>query len=158
MSMCLCCPAGCPAVHPCALTLHVHVHISLLSSRTSVLPCGACLSVHAASGCRVSGASLRANTSPAPVMPEVWAHSHLYSHLWSPATTSITATNNLQVSGALPGAVRLVTGTVGPRCSQQTRGDGESPRWCPPYDMYIIQSYPEQHNTLKNIYSYVQYL
>lgn len=27
-----------------------------------------------------------------------------------------------------------------------------------PYNMYIIQSYPEQHNTLKKIYSYVQYL
>lgn len=25
-------------------------------------------------------------------------------------------------------------------------------------DMYIIQSYPEQHNTLKKIYSYIQYL
>lgn len=37
--------AVCPSVHPCALTLHIRVCISLLSSRTSVPPCGTCLSV-----------------------------------------------------------------------------------------------------------------
>lgn len=124
--------AVCPAVHPCALTLHVRVRISLLSSRTSVHPCGTCLSLCAASGCCVSGASLRANTSPAPVMPELWAHSHLYSHLWPPDSTSITPTINSQVSRVLPGAARLVTGTAGPCCSQQTQGNGESlQRWPP---------------------------
>lgn len=45
-----------------------------------------------------------------------------------------------------------------PRCHWQIWGNGEGPQQCPPYDMYIIQSYPEQHNTLKKIYSYVQYL
>lgn len=56
------------------------------------------------------------------------------------------------------------------RCSRQPRCDGEGPQRCPslvpgrtppppPHiDMYIIQSYPEQHNTLKKIYSYIQYL
>lgn len=95
--------AVCPAVHPRALTLHIHVRMSLLSSRTSVHPCAACPSVHAASGCRVSGASLRASSLPAPVTPETWAHSHLYSHLRPPATTSITPTDNVQVSGVALG-------------------------------------------------------
>lgn len=51
----------------------------------------------------MSGASLRASSLPAPVMPETWAHSHLYSHLWPPATTSITPTDNVQVALGQPG-------------------------------------------------------
>lgn len=78
------------AVYPCALTLHICVHISLLSSCRSVHPCGTCPSACAASGCCVPGASLRDSTSPTPVMPETWVRSHLYSHLWPAATISIT--------------------------------------------------------------------
>lgn len=45
--------------------------------------------------------------------------------------------------------------TLQPAVLGRWRGSAAVP---PPYDMYIIQSYPEQHNTLKKIYSYVQYL
>ena len=81
------------------------------------------------------------------------------------ASTDIHPTDNLKASPPLaqrrggqaeegvPGAAATVK--VHSSSLQWQRVTHTPP---PHIDMYIIQSYPEQHNTLKKIYSYIQYL
>lgn len=114
------------------LLLYGLINMCMLPSCMSVHPCACVSTCRAVPGCCKPAASLCSSSSPSPVMPETWAHSHLYSQCQREpagllASTDIIPTNNLKASPAQHGP-GVATGQLGWGWGHQGRATAGSPK------------------------------